>query len=151
MKYTYHMIVDKNETSRTHDSLETCMNELMSHLFNTLGDGDGENGGEGSLWRCAKEIYDSIASGTTYTYANCSFYITKENDDENDKDRNFVFRFSAVVDNSINLSAKTYEEALRKYNTYKNDFVKDLERCVNKSLMGWDYDGNINDEGNEEL
>ena len=88
MKYTYHMIVDKKKTSCTHDSLETCMNELMSHLFNTLGNGDGENDGNGSLWRCAKEIYDYIASGKVYSYAGCFFYIIKEKNDEKVKDKN---------------------------------------------------------------
>ena len=111
MKYTYHMIVDGNETTSTYNSLETCMNELMSRIFNTLGNGDGENGGEGSLWRCAREIYDTIARGIVYTYADYSFYISTSGKEETEEieDKEYTFGFSAVVSNQIIVTAKNYQ------------------------------------------
>ena len=148
MKYTYHMVVDGNETTGTYDSIETCMNELMSRIFNTLGNGDGENGGEGSLWRCAREIYDAIASGKVYTYADCWFYISISGEEETkkDEDKEFNFGFSAVVANAITVHAKTYQEARQMYLKKRVEFIDDLMEAVEGTKNEWDYDGNVNDE-----
>ena len=148
MKYTYHMVVDGNETTGTYDSIETCMNELMSRIFNTLGNGDGENGGEGSLWRCAREIYDAIASGKVYTYADCWFYIRTSGEEETkeDEDKGYIFGFSAVVSNQIIVRAKTYQEAREKYLKKRVEFLDDLMEAIVETKTDWDYDRNVNDE-----
>ena len=147
MKYTYHMVVDGNETTGTYDSLETCMNELMSRIFNTLGNGDGENGGEGSLWRCAREIYDAIAGGKVYTYADCWFYISTSGEKEVKKDvKEYTFGFSAVVSNQITVCAKNYQEAKQKYLKKRVKFVDDLMEAIVETKTDWDYDRNVNDE-----
>lgn len=148
MKYTYHMVVDGNETTGTYDSIETCLNELMSLLFNTLGDGDGENGGEGSLWRCAKEIYDSIARGIVFKYADCSFYISTSGKEETEEieDKEYTFGFSAVVSNQITVRAKNYQEAREKYLKKRVEFMDDLMEAIVETKTDWDYDRNVNDE-----
>ena len=148
MKYTYYMVVDGNETTGTYDSLETCMNELMSRIFNTLGNGDGENGGEGSLWRCAREIYDAIASGKVYTYADCWFYIRTSGEEETkeDEDKGYIFGFYVVVVNQITVRAKTYQEAREKYLKKRVEFLDDLMEAIVETKTDWDYDRNVNDE-----
>lgn len=59
------------------DSLMECLDTAMLDIFAELHDGDGENGGNGSLWRCAREIYDFLESGTHYAYADCEWWIEK--------------------------------------------------------------------------
>lgn len=158
-KYTYYVNEGVNGQfnmlySGIFTNLNDCMNELMRRLFLTLGNGDGENGGVGSLWRCAKEIYDTIASGKKYSYANYEFYITVY-EEQAKEDKVFGFEFSAVVDNYMTICAKNYEEAKKEYNARLPHFIKDLKECVKKSRMDWDYDGNINgcknvnDEGSD--
>lgn len=45
-------------------------------VLRELGDGDGENGGDGSLRNCYGEIFNCFMSGHGYTYADCQFFIT---------------------------------------------------------------------------
>ena len=147
MKYTYHIVVDGNETTDTYDSLETCMNDLMSRIFNILGNGDGENGGEGSLWRCAREIYDAITGGKVYTYADCWFYISTSGEKEVKEDvKEYTFGFSAVVSNQITVIAKNYQEARQKYLKKRVEFVDDLMEAIVETKTDWGYDRNVNDE-----
>ena len=148
MKYTYYMVVNGKETTGTYNSLETCMNELMSRIFITLGNGDGENGGEGSLWRCAREIYDAIVRGAVYTYADCWFYIRTSGEEETKEDeyKEYTFGFSAVVSNQITIHAKTYQEARQKYLKKRVEFVDDLVDAIVETKTEWDYDRNVNDE-----
>lgn len=56
---------------------EHMMNNVMFHIFTTLGNGDGENGGKGSLWHCAGEIYDILESGKHYSYADKEWWTEK--------------------------------------------------------------------------
>lgn len=45
-------------------------------VIRELHDGDGENGGSGSLKNCYGEIFNCFMSGHGYTYADCQFFIT---------------------------------------------------------------------------
>jgi len=47
----------------------------MLDIMSEIGDGDCENEGKGSLWKCAGEIYDNIKSGNEYFYADCSWQV----------------------------------------------------------------------------
>lgn len=51
------------------------LNRLMCDLYNTIGNGDGENGGKGSLWNCATEILNSLKNYEVYEYAGCSWRV----------------------------------------------------------------------------
>ena len=74
----YSSDMTRKEYSERFRKKEDCLNRAMLRLFEELGDGDGENGGEGSLWRCAKEIYDCLASGGHYCYADMEWWIEEE-------------------------------------------------------------------------
>ena len=74
--YVAHVYRDgQEELSCRIDDKDYAMHHMMQYLFNALGNGDGENGGNGSLWRCAKGIYDAIASGARYSYADMEFWL----------------------------------------------------------------------------
>lgn len=45
-------------------------------VIRELHDGDGENGGMGSLKNCYGEIFDCFIRGEKYVYADCLFFIT---------------------------------------------------------------------------
>lgn len=45
-------------------------------VIRELHDGDGENGGSGSLKNCYGEIFNSFMEGHGYTYADCQFFMT---------------------------------------------------------------------------
>lgn len=50
--------------------------KLMADVvIRELGDGDGENGGRGSLKNCYGEIVDCFIRGKQYIYADCTFSI----------------------------------------------------------------------------
>lgn len=68
------------------ESLDVVLSAAMSDIFHEVGNGDGENGGAGSLWRCAREIYDSLRRGTKYTYADITWWI-ESIPRESDKDK----------------------------------------------------------------
>lgn len=52
-----------------------ALNYLMLDLYKTIGDGDMENGGLGSHWRCAREVYDVLAKFKVYSYADCAWWL----------------------------------------------------------------------------
>lgn len=47
----------------------------MLTLFSEIHDGDNENGGKGSLWNCAPEIYRMLGEHGVYEYADLSVKI----------------------------------------------------------------------------
>ena len=49
---------------------------MADAVIRELGDGDGENGGSGSLKNCYGEIFNSFICGHGYTYADCQFFMT---------------------------------------------------------------------------
>ena len=49
---------------------------LADAVIRELGDGDGENGGCGSLKNCYGDMVECFISGNAYYYADCEFYIT---------------------------------------------------------------------------
>lgn len=133
-----------------YDSVDGAVNALMLNLFREIGGGDNENGGEGSLWRCAKEIYDRLAKGEVYSYGDLSWYYeTKEVGTE--VDHHYLFRFSAVLDNNMTITAKSYEQARDLYEAACVKYAEDIKNMVSHSEMGWHSDCTINDEGDEEV
>jgi len=46
-------------------------------VISELGDGDGENGGKGSLRNCVKEIAERFFACRRYSYADCIFDFCK--------------------------------------------------------------------------
>ena len=47
----------------------------MLSLYSEIHDGDNENGGKGSLWNCAPEIYRMLGEHGVYEYADFSIRI----------------------------------------------------------------------------
>jgi hypothetical protein len=127
------------------------MNELMKHIFKTLGNGDSENGGVGSLWRCARSIYDTIRSGDVYVYADCKFWVEFVDETKEVQDKRYTLHYSAVVHNSVTVQAKDKEELKRIREYYEKTIIDDLKRSCNGLGSHWHYDGNINNEGEEEI
>lgn len=77
---------DKTVLLSESESLDVILDAAMSDIFHEVGNGDGENGGAGSLWRCARGIYDSLRRGEKYTYADITWWL--ENiPRESDKDK----------------------------------------------------------------
>jgi hypothetical protein len=122
------------------------MNELMQELFKMLGNGDSENGGVGSLWRCAQSIYDTLRGGGAYEYANCRFWVSVEDKDEKSP-KLYTFRFSAVLDNSVTVLADTYKEAREIRDNWEKILNDELANMCLNSDTKWSYDGYLNDEG----
>lgn len=67
-------------TLKTFWDEDEALNYLMLDLFKEVGNGDNENGGKGSLWRCSKEIYDTLKDGYSYSYADCNWQLEKGKD-----------------------------------------------------------------------
>jgi hypothetical protein len=151
MKYIYHIEEKGSHIQREHSNIDDCMNELMQHLFKTLGNGDNENGGWGSLWRYAKYIYDTNRSGGVYEYADCKFWVEFVNEPEEKQVKRYTLRYSAVVHNSVTVQAEDNEELKRIREYYEKTIIDDLKRSCNGLGSHWHYDGNINDEGEEEI
>jgi hypothetical protein len=151
MKYIYHIEEKGSHIQREHSNIDDCMNELMQELFKILGNGDSENDGVGSLWRCAKYIYDTLKSGNVYEYANCKFWVEFVNEPEEKQDKRYTLRYSAVVHNSVTVQAEDNEELKRIREYYEKTIIDDLKRSCNGLGSHWHYDGNINDEGEEEI
>jgi len=57
------------------DNLDRAVDWLTEQLFEELGDGDGENGGKGSLRNCETEIRETLTQLNPYTYANTKFQV----------------------------------------------------------------------------
>jgi hypothetical protein len=151
MKYIYHIVENGSYIQCEHSNIDDCMNELMKHLFKILGNGDNENGGRGSLWRCSHFIYDTIRSGSIYEYANCKFWVEFIDETKKVQDKRYTLRYSAVVHNSVTVQAKDKEELKRIREYYEKTIIDDLKRSCNGLGSHWHYDGNINDEGEEEI
>ena len=49
---------------------------MADAVIRELGDGDGENGGSGSLKNCYGEIFNCFMCGHGYAYADCEFFMT---------------------------------------------------------------------------
>lgn len=151
MKYISHIIKNGSYDLYEHSNIDDCMNQLMQHLFKTLGNGDNENGGVGSLWRCAQFIYDTLRSGSIYEYANCKFWVEFIDETKKEQDKRYTLRYSAVVHNSITVQVKDKEELKRIREQYEKTIIDDLKKSCNGLGCSWHYDGNINDEGVDEL
>lgn len=71
--------IDKSALGQGRMKFETevdeGLNRLMCDIFNTIGNGDGENGGKGSLWNCAPEILNTLKNYDAYEYAGCSWRV----------------------------------------------------------------------------
>lgn len=149
MKYIYHIEDNGNHIKCEHSNIDDCMNELMQHLFNALGNGDNENGGKGSLWRCSQSIYDTIRSGNVYVYANCKFWMEFVNEPEEKHPKAYTLRYSAVVHNSVTVEVEDYEELKRIREYYEKTIIDDLKRSCDGLGSHWHFDGNINNEGED--
>ena len=152
MKYIYHIEEKGSHIQREHSNIDNCMNELMQELFKILGNGDSENGGAGSLWRCAQSIYDTLKNGGVYVYADCKFWVEFVDEPEEKTSKYYVLRYSAVVHNSVTIEAENREELEERRKFWEELFTSDLKYLFNKkSKTAWHYDGNINNEGEEEI
>ena len=152
MKYIYHIKEKGSHIQREHSNIDNCMNELMQELFKILGNGDSENGGAGSLWRCAQSIYDTLKSGGVYVYADCKFWVEFIDEPKEKPSKYYTLHYSAVVHNSVTIEAVNREELKERRKFWEELFINDLkEMCVDGSKTAWDYDGNLNDEGEEEI
>lgn len=151
MKYIYHIEEKGSHTQHEHSNIDNCMNELMQELFKILGNGDGENGGVGSLWRCSQSIYDTIRSGNVYEYANCKFWVEFIDEPKEKTSKFYLLHYSAVVHNSVEIEAVNREELEERRKFWEELFASDLKYLCKKSKTAWHYDGNINNEGEEEI
>lgn len=152
MKYIYHIEENGSHIQHEHSNIDDCMNELMQELFKILGNGDNENGGAGSLWRCAQSIYDTLKNGGVYVYADCKFWVEFVNEPEEKTSKQYVLSYSAVVRNSVTIEAKNREVLEERRKFWEELFINDLEEmCADGSKTAWHYDGNINSEGEEEI
>ena len=131
------------------DSLTECLDAAMTDIYAELHDGDGENGGNGSLWRCAREIYDCLEAGRHYAYADCEWWIVRM--PYRPKERTWTFRFSAVLDTSFTLKGESYEETKARSDKIAKERADRLKEYVGRCLLEWGYDGNYNDEGETEI
>lgn len=67
-----------------HKTLNEGVNRFVVGILAEIGDGDGENGGKGSLYNCLDEIRDMVnehfinkETPFCYTYSGCDFFIAK--------------------------------------------------------------------------
>jgi hypothetical protein len=151
MKYIYHIEEKGSHIQREHSNIDDCMNELMQHLFKTLGNGDNENCGRGSLWRCSQFIYDTIRSAGVYEYADCKFWVEFVDEPKEKPSKYYTLHYSAVVHNSVTIQVKDNKELERIREYYEKTIIDDLKKSCNGLGSHWHYDGNINDEGVDEL
>lgn len=82
-RYTINATKDNGKTCIVDEGggfrlLGAAVESLLEVLYGELGDGDGENGGKGSLRNCRGEIEDTLKAGTVYTYADCAFWVETE-------------------------------------------------------------------------
>lgn len=77
MKYSYIIKRDAkilHEGSRNNGKLFTvCC--AMEYFYGLVGHGDNENGGKGSLWNCAPDIFQTLWEEKEYSYADVSVKI----------------------------------------------------------------------------
>ena len=124
------------------EPIGTVLDKAMTDIFNELHDGDGENGGEGSLWRCAREIYDFLRSGTHYSYADCEWWI--ESSLRDDIERTWTFQCSAVINAPVTVSDSLRERAKERAEEAAARMAGSMKDYFGKpGVMGWRYDGNF--------
>lgn len=145
----YPAVNNKTVLYKVADTMVDCLYTAMSDIYAEIHKRGGEKGGQSSLWRCAKEIYDSLDSGKHYFYTDIEWWIEKAPLIE--VERTWVFRFSAVFDTSFCVEAKGYKDAKEKSKEIVKQSAADLKEYVGKDLLGWQYDGNWADEGEEEI
>jgi hypothetical protein len=64
----------------------------------------------------------------------------------------YLLHYSAVVHNSVEIEATNREELEERRKFWEENFINDLkEMCADGSKTAWHYDGNINNEGEEEI
>lgn len=143
---TYFAFVTKNgQTSviAACPTKEDAINAAMVNLFADLGEGDGDNGGKGSLWNCAPEIYAVLSEGKTYSYADQEWFVGTANPYA--KERVFHIGVKRVDMVWMNVRARTMDEAKRKVE-------EKAER--NDWFANWGWDGTevgISDEDSYEV
>lgn len=106
-------VVDENGNEHRigkYDTKDEALHFTMLNLYADVGDGDGENGGAGSLWNCAKEIRDVLENGDRYSYVGRSWFIRPADPPPR------VFRVAVKSAQYIywNVEAKSLEEAIQK-------------------------------------
>lgn len=144
--YVVHEIVklEKKECHYTFrlPSKTTALDHVMQQIFLNFAGGDGENGGEGSLWRCAREIYDTISEGKPYSYTDYTWYVEKDDGKVVITDKPYTFDIEATVTTTITVSAKTLEEAEVKKDALLGETTENLRAALKSYGSSWDYDGN---------
>lgn len=153
MKYTA-IIEDteKNTTifEETYNDIDHCLNRLMCTIYADIGNGgmsaEKKDGSIGSFWRCADEVYDVLRNGGIEYYADRKFYIRME-EDAPKKEVKYVFRFSTVLDTSVEMSGETYEDAWKKAKTWVNDQMRGLDDEMRTTCTEWKPSGDWNSEG----
>jgi len=138
------------ETKLPFGDKETAHHYLMLDIYETVGNGDGENGGEGSLWRCAREIYDTLESGGVYSYADCQWRLEVESV-EDTKEKTYVFHASATVSTNVTVTALSEEDAEAKQDALIGETVENLSDALRSYGSSWEYDGNLNCEMRETM
>lgn len=132
----------KNFVLATCPTKEAALNAALVDLFSDLGEGDGDNGGKGSLWNCAPEIYAVLSEGKTYSYADQEWFIKEVPPPFG---RVFHIGVKRVDMVWMNVRARDMETAKRKVRAKadQNDWFAD-----------WDWDGTevgISDEDSYEV
>jgi len=149
--YTVHKKVGCDPTTFKCETKDSAINLVMLNIFSNIGNGDGENGGEGSLWRCAREIYDTISKGEKYSYADNIWYIVEDGENGSIVDKQYVFDIAATVTTNITVSAKTPEEAEAKKDALIGETVENLRDALISYRSFWEYGGNLNCEMQETM
>ena len=82
-KWTLHAYTEDDSGKKTDFLLATVYCEgfeaariMADAVIRELGDGDGENGGLGSLKNCYGDIFNSFLFSGHYEYADCRFTMT---------------------------------------------------------------------------
>lgn len=71
----------REDDSFVFSTKEAALNHAMLDIMQELGNGDGENGDMGSLWKCAGVIHESLDKGYSYSYADCKWRVIPVMDD----------------------------------------------------------------------
>lgn len=132
------------------EKAEEGLNALLLDIFEEMGNGDMENGGKGSLWNCAPDIYACLEGGNRYSYANCTWWM-EEDVEKPEPPRVWIFRYSAVADTSVTVVANSYEKAKAMAEKQVDEAVEVLKSDIDNGTSGFMYDMNLGDEGHEEL
>jgi len=80
---------------------EKAVSHAMFDIMSEIGEGDCENAGRGSLWKCAGEIYDILKKGDKYYYADCSWWVVPVVED-----RTYSFMCSVRVSKEVRIVSR---------------------------------------------